>query len=77
MTNADVPMPLVHFVGFQDDRYWNAVKIWGSPHYIHPGWDMRALREIGTDDVVIFANGDWRQEPRRRSFDDLPGEPRA
>jgi hypothetical protein len=35
----------VHFVGFRDDRYWNAVKVFGSPQFIHRGWDLRAQRE--------------------------------
>ncbi len=63
-------MRIVHFIGFKDDRYWNAVKVFGAPHYIHPGFDMRALREIAPGDVVVFAEGDWRQEPRRKSFTD-------
>lgn len=53
----------VHYVGFRDDRYWHAYRIWGGPRIIHRRWDRRARREIGPDDVVIFAEGDWRQEP--------------
>ena len=62
---------IVHFVGFTDDRYWSAVKIWGRPHFIHRGWDLRALRDIGEDDMVIFAEGEHDQEPRRKSFNDI------
>lgn len=61
---------IVHFIGFRDDRYWNAVKVWGSPHYVHPGWDMRALREVAPGDVLVFADGRWTDPPRRRSFTD-------
>jgi len=32
----------IHFVGFRNDRYWNAVRIWGFPDFIHPRWDVRA-----------------------------------
>jgi hypothetical protein len=64
-------MRCVHFVGFRDDRYWNAVRIWGLPHYIHRGWDLRAQREIGPKDTVVFATGDEYVQPRRRSFADL------
>lgn len=62
---------IVHFIGFRDDRYWNAVKVFGLPHYIHPGWDLRAQRDIAPGDVVVFADGDWQQEPRRKSFSDM------
>lgn len=63
--------PCVHFVGFRDDRYWSAVKVWGSPHFIHRGWDRRALREIGEEDTVVFADGPHDQAPRLKSFDDI------
>ena len=65
---------IVHFVGFRDDRYWNAVKIFGSPHYIHRGWDMRARRELSASDVVVFAEGPHDQQPRVKSFHDLNEE---
>ncbi len=64
-------MPATHFIGFIDDRYWNAARIWGKPDFIHRGWDMRARREIADGDVVVFATGPADQEPSRRSFDDL------
>lgn len=63
-------MRCVHFIGFKDDRYWNAVKVFGPPHYIHPGWDLRAFREIAPDDVLVFAEGNADQKPRRKSFTD-------
>lgn len=52
----------VHFIGFKDDRYWNAVKIFGLPDFIHRVWDKRAQREIFDNDTVIFANGDEYQQ---------------
>jgi hypothetical protein len=63
--------PCTHFIGFCDDRYWNAVAVFGPPHYIHRGWDIRAQREIAPGDTVIFATGSEAQEPRRQSFNDL------
>lgn len=63
--------PAVHFIGFRDDRYWNAVKIWGRPGFIHRGWDTRARREIADCDTVVFANGEWTQEPSVRTFHDI------
>ena len=61
---------MIHFVGFRDDRYHSAVKVWGLPDFYHRGWDMRARREIAAGDVVVFATGEHDQEPSRRSFDD-------
>jgi hypothetical protein len=64
-------MRCVHFVGFSDDRYWSAVRVFGKPHFIHRGWDKRARRDIGPDDVVVFANGTHDQPPRERNFNDI------
>ena len=63
--------PATHFVGFRDDRYHNAVRIFGLPDFVHRGWDMRAQREIAPGDVVVFASGGGAQQPARRSFDDI------
>jgi hypothetical protein len=60
---------MIHFVGFRDDRYWNAVRVFGLPDFIHRGWDLRAQREIAPEDVVVFAGVE--QAPRRRSFNDV------
>ncbi len=57
--------PVVHFVGFKDDRYWNAVRIWGRPHFVHPAWDERARREIHPSDTIVFAEGDETQKVAR------------
>ena len=62
---------MIHFVGFRDDRYTTAVRLFGLPDFIHRGWDMRAQREIVPGDVIVFASGCARQEPRRKSFNDL------
>ena len=65
------PVPCVHYVGFRDDRYWNARRIWDGPAFIHRWWATRARREIADCDVVIFAEGDWRQEPRAFNAPDI------
>lgn len=64
-------MKAVHYVGFRDDRYWNAFRIFGGPRVIHRWWDRRAAREIAPEDVVVFADGDWQQEPRKFNAPDL------
>ena len=62
---------MLHFVGFRDDRYTNAVRIWGKPDFYHYRWDIRALREITKDDVIIFAVGTEHDEPSRYNGQDL------
>lgn len=54
--------PVVHYVGFRDDRYSNARRIFGGPAFIHFRWDQRAQREIAPGDVIVFAEGDWRDQ---------------
>ena len=55
---------LVHFVRFDnlhDGHFWNAVRVFGQPDYLHRFWDRRALREIDAGDIVLFAKGDADQ----------------
>ncbi len=68
--------PCLHFVGFKDpryekdERYWQAVKVFGRPDFLHRGWDLRAKQEIAEGDTIIFAKGTSDQEPSVRSYDD-------
>ena len=55
---------LVHFVGFRDDRYWAAVRVFGWPDMIHEAWDRYAADDVAPGDVVVFAEGEWDQLPR-------------
>ena len=64
-------MRAVHYVGFKDDRYMAAWSSWRGPAFIHRWWDNRARRDIGPDDIVIFANGDWRQRPKPFNAPDI------
>lgn len=64
-------MTCVHFIGFRGEEYWSAVRIWGEPHMIHMGWDLRARREIGEGDLVVFANGHGEAPPRFHNYPDL------
>ena len=59
-----------HFVGFKDERYHNAVKTFGKPDFVHRFWDKRAVDEVMTWDVVIFATGDETQEVAQYTYDD-------
>lgn len=63
----------LHFVGFKDDSYNNAVKVWGKPIFIHRYWDVRASQDVQPGDTVVFANSkDWNNlnTPNKFSFDD-------
>lgn len=53
-----VAMPRLHFVGFKDDRYWNAVRVFGLPDFYHRIWDVRARQEAAPGDEIVFADGD-------------------
>ena len=64
MPRAAEPVALVHFVGFRDDRYWNAVRVFGPPDVIHRAFDRYAADDIAPGDTVVFANGAHDQRPR-------------
>ena len=54
---------MLHFIGFDrfDQRYWNAVRVFGFPAFLHRRWDLRAQREIMDGDTMVFAKGDADQ----------------
>jgi hypothetical protein len=66
MTNA----PMLHFVGFKDDRVHGAIKVFGRPDFWHRFWDHRAAAEVAPGDVVLFADGDETMPPKEYAFDD-------
>lgn len=65
------PRPCVHFVGFRDDRWWSAIKVFGPPDFVHPRWAQRARREIAGGDTIIFATGDEAQPVARFNAPDF------
>lgn len=64
------PVACVHYVGFRGDEFVRARALFGGPVFIHRRWDRRALREIGPEDTVIFAEGDETQ-PFKPNGDDI------
>lgn len=60
----------LHFIGFKDDRVWNALKVFGPPDFWHRNWDVRAMQEIAPGDVAIFATGNEMDEPKAQAHDD-------
>lgn len=59
-----------HFIGFKDDRYHNAVRVFGKPDFFHRIWDVRAQQEIQPDDVAVFARWDETATPSPFAFND-------
>jgi len=59
-----------HFVGFKDDRFFVAVRVFGWPDFIHRFWDRRAVAEVMPGDRVVFSNGDDSQPVNEFTFDD-------
>ena len=54
----------LHFVRFEsqhDQRFQNAVRVFGPPDFLHRHWDRRALREIAASDVIVFAKSEADQ----------------
>jgi hypothetical protein len=65
----------VHFIAFRegDQQYWNAVRVFGLPAFVHRVWDVRAKLggEFDSDhDVRVFAKGAETDAPSPYSFDD-------
>ena len=60
----------IHFIGFKDDRVWNAIRVWGMPDFWHRNWDVRAKQEIAPGDTAIFAKGSEHDEPKEQAHDD-------
>ncbi len=61
---------MLHFVRFSDDRYHNAVRVFGKPDFVHRFWDRRAQDEIAPGDLVVFAEGDEYQTINPFAYDD-------
>ena len=63
---------MLHFVGFKkfDQRYWNARRTFGPPHFLHHRWDKRAFREIMDGDTIVFAKGNADQSVSDHNGDD-------
>ena len=58
----------VHFVEFRDDRYWNAMRVFGRPDFFHRYWDWRAVGDVAPGDVVVFAGAEG--PPKEIAFND-------
>lgn len=68
-------IPVVHFVGFRDDAYNRAIKIWGRPHFVHRYYDQRTIGDIAPGDTVVFGRDkDWQRfldnRPAEHAFND-------
>ncbi len=60
----------LHFIGFTDDHYHTAVRVFGPPDFVHRVWDHRARYEIVHGDTAIFAKYHPDDEPSEFSWND-------
>ena len=60
----------MHFVGFKDERVFNAIKTFGKPDFWHRTWDNRAKGMIIPGDVAVFADDTEQSTPCMFDFDD-------
>jgi hypothetical protein len=52
--------PCLHFVGFRDDAYNRAVRVFGKPDFVHRFLDRRAMDDFAPGDTVVFGRAkDW------------------
>lgn len=68
-------MRCVHFIGFKPGTqdWWNAVRIFGEPDFIHRKWDERAAfgGEIDWEnDILVFAGKEREDVVYSFSVDD-------
>ena len=68
-------MRCVHYIGFRDDRFVQARAVFGGPVFIHRTWDRRSQRDIGPDDLVVFATGPADQPFAAVNSDDITEPP--
>ena len=40
------------------------MRVFGPPDVIHMAWDRYAADDVAPGDIVVFADGEWNQEPR-------------
>lgn len=67
--------PCVHFVGFRDDAFLRAIRVFGPPHFVHRSWDVRAVSDVAPGDTVVFGRQkDWERfmtdQPKLLAFND-------
>lgn len=68
---SEVSRQALHFVGFRGDEYHSAVRIFGTPDFIHIGWDVWAKQAVVAEDIAVFARGTIDDKPSRYSFPDM------
>lgn len=58
----------VHFVGLPKDEYWSAMRVWGTPDFVHPRATWSCLGEIDRIDTVIFGRGAFSTPKKFRNM---------
>lgn len=75
-TYVDVrpPKKCVHFIGMSKDEYWSALRVWGTPDFVHDRATWSCLGEIDGADTVVFGRGafhtpkKWRRAMTAHEF---------
>jgi len=62
----------LHFVGFvpYSQHFWNAVRVFGLPDFLHRVYDGRCVAEYMPGDVMLFAKGCGGRTVQLYSYDD-------
>lgn len=65
----------IHFIGFKpgSQDWWNAIRLFGKPDFLHRKWDLRAVHggEIDWEnDVLVFSGHESPNVIHQFSVDD-------
>lgn len=58
----------VHFIGLSKNEYWSAMRVWGTPDFVHPRATWSCLGEIDRIDTVILGRGAFNAPKKFRNM---------
>lgn len=54
----------VHFIGLAKAEYWSALRVWGTPDFVHSRATWSCMGEIDALDTVVLGRGAF-QTPKK------------
>ncbi len=57
-----------HFIGLSKDEYWSALRVWGTPDFVHPRATWSCMGEIDRIDTVILGRGAFNRPKKWRAM---------
>lgn len=57
-------MVCVHFIGLSKAEYWSALRVWGTPDFVHSRATWSCFGEIDGADTVVLGRGAF-QTPKK------------